>query len=300
MSAADNSGLSAEDLDMLTPEERAAIEDGAEDAAEQELLSKLAKAAPDDDGDDDDDINPDNPDGDTQAQAPAPAAAADKEPPAKQTPTQDRALYRAELPADFAERQVAVQEQMAELRQKFKDGEIDADTYEAERESLSAQREEFSKAITKAEIAAEMRTQSAAQAWQSAIDRAFDQAKASGVDYRQDAEKAGDLDLFVRKLAESPANADKDMDWFLSEAHKRVLALHGVAQPKAPVAAAKPTSRVPPTDSLPKSLAQVPGSDGPGDVSGEFSDIDALDGDALEDRLRSMSPAEKDRYARGR
>ena len=40
-------------------------------------------------------------------------------------------------------------------------------------------------------------------------------------DYRKDAAKAEDLDGFVRMLANKQENADKPMDWFLAEAHKR-------------------------------------------------------------------------------
>jgi hypothetical protein len=58
--------------------------------------------------------------------------------------------------------------------------------------------------------------------------------------------------------------------------------------------------RKPPLDAVPKTLAQVPGSDGPGDVDGnEFSDVDRLTGDAMEAAIAKMSAAQRDRYMAG-
>jgi len=322
MSAAENTtaidqatGLSAEELELLTPEERAAIADGAEEAAEQEALSRIAANAPDDDDEDDDGGDKDgDKDGDKTAAgdtptpaipaeaAPAPAAA---DLPAD-TPTpkpQAQPSYTAELPADIEAKQQAISTELGELRDKFKAGDIDVDDYEARRDTLLDQRGELSKAITKAEISQEMQQQSAQAAWQAAIDRTFDAAikpEQGGIDYRKDQAKAADLDLFVRRLAEDPANADKDMEWFLTEGHRRVKALHGVAVASPAVQPAPTQTRKAPIDAAPKTLAQVPGADGPGDVGGEFADIDALDGYALEDAVARLSPMQRAKYEQGR
>ena len=58
--------------------------------------------------------------------------------------------------------------------------------------------------------------------------------------------------------------------------------------------------RKPPVDAAPKTLAQVPGSDGPGDVGSEFADIEALDGMEYEDAIARMSPAQREKFLRGR
>jgi hypothetical protein len=91
------------------------------------------------------------------------------------------------------------------------------------------------------------------------------------------------------------------MEWFLSEAHKRTKALHGVAADKlAPKADGdkKPEAktRKPNLDKLPANLSQVPGGDGPGDVGSEFADIDKLDGLAYETALAKMTPSQRERY----
>jgi len=53
-------------------------------------------------------------------------------------------------------------------------------------------------------------------------------------------------------------------------------------------------------DAVPKTLAQVPGSDGPGDVGSEFAAVDSLSGDELEDAIARMTPAQRAKYAAGR
>ena len=321
MSAAENThdidqdtGLSADEMELLTPEERAAIADGAEEAAEQEALARIAANAP---GDDDGDDGGDGDDGNKPAagDTPTPAAPADAAPDQAaaavdlpvDTPTpkpQAQPSYTAELPADIEAKQQAISTELGELRDKFKAGDIDVDDYEAQRDTLLDQRGELNKAITKAEISQEMQQQSAQQAWQAAIERTFDAAvkpEQGGIDYRKDQAKAADLDLFVRRLAEDPANADKDMDWFLTEGHRRVKALHGMTAAPAPTpTTVPPPSRKSPIDAAPKTLAQVPGADGPGDVSGEFTDLDALDGEALEDALARLSPMQRAKYEQGR
>ena len=131
-------------------------------------------------------------------------------------------------------------------------------------------------------------------------------------DYRKDTEKWSDLDGFVRSLAARTEYAHQSMDWFLVEAHKRVLALHGMpAAPKASdsesSAEAKPAlkamdrnpiDRKPPLDIAPKALAMVPGREGPGDVDGEFADVLALEGLAYEQAIARMSPTERERFLR--
>lgn len=87
----------------------------------------------------------------------------------------------------------------------------------------------------------------------------------------------------------------------LTEGHRRVKALHGVAAAPAPAPTpVPPPSRKSPIDAAPKTLAQAPGADGPGDVSGEFTDLDALDGEALEDALARLSPMQRAKYEQGR
>ncbi|NCV33493.1 MAG: hypothetical protein EBW05_11360 [Betaproteobacteria bacterium] len=167
-------------------------------------------------------------------------------------------------------------------------------------------------AKTKAEISQEMNAQTAEQLWVHAVNEFMsDTAKldgaAGGIDYREDTQKASDLDGFVRSLAARSEHAHQSMAWFLTEAHKRVLALHGIAT-KTPAdqttdsdSAAKPPvkpARKPPLDIAPKTLAMIPGGEGPGDVDGEFADVLALEGLAYEQAIARMSSTERERFLR--
>jgi hypothetical protein len=299
-----SAALDADALATLTPEEREAIEGTEHSEADLEALKKVAgesDASDDDDGDQDD-----ADDGDDDAApiegktAPAEAAAedaAEDEAPARQAVPR----YEAQLPSDYDDQIKTLKDRDAELRQKFKDGEIDIDERDAGLAELSEQRERLLVARAKAEISQEMTQQTAAQQWQNTVNSFLSRVAKDegGIDYRKDAAKAEDLDSFVKFLANKQENADKPMEWFLQEAHKRVQALHGVAPVKRETIEDAKAKRKPPLDAAPKTLAQVPGSDGPGDVESEFSDIDALEGWELEQAIARMSPAQRAKYLKG-
>ena len=184
------------------------------------------------------------------------------------------------------------------------------------RAALQSERELLTIARTKAEISQEMNAQTAEQLWTHAVNQFMDSTArlseaAGGIDYRKDTEKWSDLDGFVRSLAARNEYAHQSMDWFLEEAHKRVLALHGMsaaktsdaessaeAKPALKAMDRKPVDRKPPLDIAPKTLAMVPGGEGPGDVDGEFADVLALEGLAYEQAIARMSPTERERFLR--
>lgn len=304
-------------LATLTPEERAAFEDDEQPSAEEKAaLQSIADGAPDDDGNDDDDAGDPNA-APVEGKGAAPAAAANTDAdtdtgaatntdtatndndPAPTTATR----YDAQLPSDYDDQIKSLKDRDAELRQKFKDGDIDIDERDQGLAELSEQREQLVVLRAKAEISQEMNQQTVQQQWQNTIN-SFMAAAAKvegGIDYRKDADKAGDLDSFVKHLASKVENSDKPMDWFLAEAHKRVQALHGITptQSKGDALKSAKEQRKPPLDSLPKTLAQVPGGDGPGDVGSEFADIEALDGLAYEDAIARMSPAQREKFLKG-
>jgi hypothetical protein len=320
------STLDKDTLAMLTEEEREAIEssdDPQEEAAAQ-------PAGDDGDAGDAGADKRDGPDGgDTAASgdaadeagvAPADEADADGddhgEPvPAKTAPTpQPEPLtprYESKLPEDFDQQVKTLAESEDELKAKFRAGEIEFDEFELQRADILRQREALTIARTKAEISQEFNQQSAQQQWAATVNRFVGTvAAAEGLDYRTDTAKMADLDGFVRVLAGRPEHNDKSMEWFLAEAHRRVRALHGLdspapEKPEKPAAEAKSApepkpmpSRKPPIEAAPKTLAQVPGGPGPGDVSGEFADVLALDGMEFETAIARMTPAQRERFAR--
>jgi len=292
-------------LATLTDEERQAIEEGMTDS-EKEALEALADEDGDDDDDDDDEGESSESAAPVEGKGAAgdpPAAADDEDPPAaSDEPAQKfKPTYEAALPGDFDDQVKSVQDETRAIAQQFKDGDIDFEEFEAKRTELEAKRDSLREMKVKAEIASEMNAQSAQQEWNFTVKSFVRQvAKTESIDYNADEAKRNDLDMFVKALAADPKNANQDMAWFLEEAHKRVKALNGVGKQEAP-ASNKPEkpNRKPPIDAAPKTLAQVPGGEGPGDVGDEFADLDGLDGPELERAISKMTPAQREKFAMG-
>jgi hypothetical protein len=292
--------------DLLSDEERAAISDGLD---ESEIDALKAVAGDDGEGVEDDpggDEDGDSDDGDQddggeeegngqEAEAEeASAAPSDNDEPRR------KGGYRAALPEGFAEQVAGIEAEQEVLADQFKAGDIDFDEYRASEAALYTRRDALSATRLKAEISAEMEQQSAEQQWQDAVNTLVGRVAAEDkIDYRKDAEKQRDLDAFVKVLAGDEKNATKPMRWFLDEAHKRVKALHGVASAPLVTPPAKLSgSRRPNLSAVPKTLAHVPGGDGPGDIGDEFSGIDGLEGLELESAIAKMSPAQREKFAR--
>jgi hypothetical protein len=287
-------------LDTLTEEERAPIIGDGAQGDEAEALKALADAG-EEDGDDGEDDGDDGEGGDASAE---PDVAGDPEvaPPetaeSASSPVEPaRVVYDYQLPEDYQAKVDAIRAKEDELAQQFKDGELDFDAYRAATRELDLEREALTDMRVKAAIAQDMSQQTGEAEWIAAL-RAFNStvAKADGIDYSKDLDKQADFDQFLKVLADKPDNADKSQEWFIEEAHKRVKALHGIVAP-APNNG-KPNRRAPDMRHLPQTLADVPGSDGPGDVSDEFAALDSLDGLAFEDALATLKRTNPAAFAR--
>jgi hypothetical protein len=307
--------MSAEQLDKdmlatLTDEERAAIEGDDVSAEEKAALEAVAGAAgndEDDDEDDDDGADEGDDGGETgeaagkageTAEATVETAAEAAGGDGDDEPAPARTRYVATLPEDYADRVAALKQASTDLATAFRNGDIDLDEFQLKTQEIADQREELTAARIKAEVSSEMDSQTEEQEWNDQVMRfVVDTAKAGAIDYRKDALKQKDWDLFVKTLANDPANNDKPGEWFLKEAHKRVLALHGLTEKT--VKQDPPPSRKPGKESVPSTLAHVPGGDNPADIGGnEFADLDGLDGDELEMAIHRMTPAQREKYSK--
>ena len=198
--------------------------------------------------------------------------------------------YDARLPVNFDVQVAEVSAQNKALAQQLRMGEINFEDYQAQQQEITARREELEAIRLKAEIAGEMNNQARGQHSFLVVDRFFKAtARAGGFDFAMDEAKRDDLEGFVGALAANPANANKDVDWLLSEAHKRVTALHGAA-PKSTKAPESPVS---------PALDDAPGSEDANDYAGEFNRVDSLQGFDFESALHRMTPDQRERYARG-
>jgi hypothetical protein len=298
-------------LANLTDEERAALaDDGDDDAA----AVQVGNVNDDDDDGDDDEEGGDGEGDDAPAAAPdaaeatgtAPAKAPETAAPAAAADDTENdgddevapVAYQAALPADFDDRVKAIEDSEAEIARKFEAGEIEQPEYVRETRRIAKERGELDRIQVKAEMAAEMSQQAEIHQWQQQVAKFMREAKKiDGVDYRGNEALGTELDTLVKALANNPANADKPSAWFLQQAHKAVKAMHGIADKPAPASKdEKPASRKSPIDKAPKTLAQVPGGEGPGDVADEFVNLDNLDGDAYETALAKLTPAQRERY----
>ena len=294
-------------LGNLTDEERAAIEDT--EYSPEEVASMKAVAGADDADEGEEGEGDETPTPAAPVVAPvatetpaAPAAVEEPEAPNSQ-PKEFTPKYQAKLPDDYADQVSALKDETRALAEKFKTGDIEFDDYETQLDALNVRRDELSEVRVKASIAEDMNSQTVAQKFQFAVENFTDEvARTENIDYRTDLEKQADLDSFVKTLAANPKNANKDFDWFLSEGHKRVKALHGIASAVTPVVPAVPAkpSRATPTAAIPATLAQVPGSDGVGDIGGEFADMDSLEGFDYEQAIAKMTPVQRERFLQGK
>lgn len=307
MSAEDNI-----DYSLLTPEEIEAI--GAEPSPDELVTMRQAQEAENLD-DDPDDIDPEIKDtppieGESPKEQPKEIEAKGDELEQSQEqpkqavqeqsqPEQKKAAYQADLPADFQEQVDAVKADKVALKEAYKNGDIDFDTYESKTAELSERASALEKIALKAEISREMRDQAASEDWGDTQRRFFDESRKTGVDYGADQGLIDDLNVYVKALATNPANNDKSMRWFLDAAHQIVVNTRGlkvtdpVSQPQ------KPASRRPGAESIPQTLAHVPGATDQAEGESQFAALDKLEGLALETALAKMSPDQRDAYLRG-
>ena len=317
-------------LATLTDDERAALVDDTPTQAEIDSLKALAGDGDDeaDDGDDDDEGEGEGGDA-AAAPTPAPVAAPAAAPASAAAPAAAPApapaeedagdatpfvpQYVAVLPDDFQARKDALATRETEAWAEFEAGTLDRAALQAKLADVKADGAELERIQTKVELSREMNQQTAQQTWQNAVNSFIAAtAKAEGIDYRKDQDRAFDLDMFIKTMAANPAYDGKPMQWFLAEAHRRVKALHGdvaapaaapapapapaPVDPKVAIAAAQ-AKRKPDVDAVPKTLATVPGTGGQGDVGSEFADMDSMSGEELEAAIARMSPAQREKFA---
>lgn len=315
--ATEDPGL-AHALSLLDQNELDAINEKDDDP---EALKAIAGDPEDPDDDEDEDgANPDAsaapaaPVPAPAAAAPAPAPAADAAPaaPAAAAPAADDDEEQepgliVPLPEDFDARVKANADAIKALREMNRAGEISAEDYDEQLDKLNDEKADLRALRSDHDASVRAEQHRAQMEWQRTIRGQFKAAKAEGIDYATDEGKRNDLDGFVKMLGARPEHADKSMAWFLAEAHRRVLALHGLSgktaapTPPAPAAAkaAAAASRKPPVDAVPQNLAHLPASDNAAtEVTDEFDELDKLDGEDYEEALARKPAAWREQYLR--
>ena len=304
--ARSNAAVTDDEMNMLSDEERAALADGdkaagsaAGDLGATEVIPDDKPAAATTPGGDDDDDD-EAPAGDAPAdETPADETPADETPAASIGEREEPFVptYRAEPVENYAEKIAAIDKQ-------FEDGELTMAEYNRQRDALVRQQ-------TKAEIADDQNEQLSRQRWQWEVKHFIkDISRNEGIDYNRPLLNAA-LDTAVKALAaETDAagnliNVNKEGDWFLQEAHKRVKEELGLGRkPEAPDnTPPKPAKGAGPR-LVPTTLAQVPAAELPDTGAADpFANIDKMfeagRTEEAEMELAKLSKADQLKYLRG-
>lgn len=302
-------GIKDEDMAGLSDEERAALED---DDDESEILKNIAGDDDDDendeqsadDGEDDGHADDDDAAADTAAADGGKAAAGDAGDAGQNTDgapviaEEFQPEFKASVPDDIATKLTDLDDRTKALMSKFKDGDIDLPEFMEQKSELDAEKLQLSIAAKQSEWAQQQNADSREQRWKWEQERFFGQEKAAIYKDENDPIALAALNATVKQLAADPANSRRPPGWFLEEADRRVrdrFNLGGTSKQAASEQAKKP-AREPDLSNVPKTLANLPAADISETGSDEFAYLDKLDGIALEQALRKMTPEQEARY----
>lgn len=202
--------------------------------------------------------------------------------------------YKSEAPENAADLLAQISQEHKALRQKFSDGDIDLDEYEAQREQLDDQRLEIKGALLEARIAQKHTTQALQSYWET--ERTAFVERADNALYKSSAGKAA-FNEAVQRLARIPENANQPASYFLREADKIVREELGIVRAEKKVVRKTGERAREALAKAPPDLGRAPSADLPetGD-GGEFAHLEKLGGMELERALAKLSDEQQMRY----
>lgn len=141
---------------------------------------------------------------------------------------------RTLTPEQVSEHMERLKAQRAAIEEAYDSGESELTwaEYRAELRRIADAELTASSDLAEARLIHRSATEAAAKQWQKQIADHRREAKRMGLDMDRDPELAQQWDRAVRYLGNDPDNADKSMDWFLSEALKMVAVRHGKIKPE--------------------------------------------------------------------
>ncbi len=296
-------GIKDEELEGLSDEERAALEDEDD---ESEILGKIAgdDGSDDDEGDDDDESTSADSDKESAGNAADDAGEGGKQDGAEtgidgndetivaaEPVAEFRPEFKATVPDGLSDRLAALDQQESDIEKEFDEGNLERDEMRKQLKTIANERTDLKIAESQANWAKSQNDAAVEQRWKWEQERFFGQATA---DIYKDGIVMAALNASVVQLSNDPANSKRAAAWFLEEADRQVRSRFNMGQPV--VKDAKPNNRQPDLSKVPKTLAQLPAAEmsETGDV--EFAYLDKLDGIALEAALRKMTPEQEARY----
>lgn len=296
-----NAKFTDEELDQLTEEERAGLEEdideGDEPTADGEAEEKAAAAGLDGAAEAAAQPEAAQPDEEPGQQAEAPAAAAEA-PPAPAKPEQSAQKPLPAEPDAEAELKTAkdrlgqIETELAELAAKFDDGELTAAEMHEQQRQLNQESVDL-----RVDIRMQERQQQDARRQEKLLSEKWGEETAPAWLGAHPEYKAGTpmfhaLNGMLRELqGEAMAAGRTQYDVALiDEAHRRIQEAMG--RPAAPAAATrKPAREIPPTLAHTPAAAATPTDDG-----NRFAHLDRLAGEAYEDALARLSDADREAY----
>lgn len=230
---------------------------------------------------------------------------ADDTPP-EPAPKRDEApIYKADTPADVDAKLKEIQQARRQARRDYEEGTLDEDQYDAKLDALDQQRDTINRAITRAEVSAEMTQQQLQKSYTQTVDTFMADMKRAGIDYRdaKNAEAAKYLNARLIALAQAD-HEQTPQAWreLMDEAHAltaRKFSIQAKTEPKAdPKQASKqaPANRRPDLSGIPPTVGRGPGAANAAVTGDEFAHMEGLSGIALEREFSKMSPEQQDRY----
>lgn len=203
------------------------------------------------------------------------------------------------------------------LKARRKAGDLEDDEYDAELEKLTDRRDELKGLKMQADISLRTAEQAERARRIGVAKTVCKAALKDGLDYDGDPVAFAVLSTNMAKLDQDPKTANKSFDWKMAKADTLTRERLGVAGAKqgaaaavAKAAAAAPqpspkqiiaaaaAARRPSLEKAPKTVAHLPGGEGPGDMGSPFTDIDKLRGAEQEAAIAALKPAERARFMR--
>ncbi|MDN7179095.1 hypothetical protein M0D69_13940 [Caballeronia sp. SEWSISQ10-4 2] len=232
---------------------------------------------------------------------------------AKVEPAKPLPLFVVDAPANADADLKAISEKKGSLLDQFDNGDITAKEYQTQLDGLNREERKIENAVEKANTATEMNQQQEKNAWLGQV-QAF--TTTDHPEYSTSKSRWLALDSFVKEIANDPANAQLSGPQILAKAHEAVVAdLGAVAGAANTAVKIDPKTNKPVVDDKagrplkgakvvpPVTLQKVPATDNVDLNDTKFAALDRLGESnplALEDKLMSMSAADRDEYLSSR
>lgn len=287
--------LDEEEVDeSVEPEAEGDDDEGGGDDADDRL------AGDDEAGDDDDEADDeDEAEGDGEDDEPVDDEGADEESGEEAETTEARQPdmpLNTEVPEDADQRLAQIGNDMKHLREKFHDGDIDLDEYEAERTKLEDERTDLRMQMKLHEAEVKGRQQAMLNQFYQQRDNFFER---NADLYKTDRVK-GMFQQIVQEIAANPENANQTAEFFITEADKQLRSDFGIPapganeQPEGKRRSRKKSARD--RANVPPNIGDAPAAEIPETSTSEFAHLEKLSGMELERALAKLTPEQQERY----